>query len=155
MNNSSSELEQLTLTLNHFASHLHLAAVRRRRLAQLAPDRALEPPSHSLKTALVSVQTHLELVGLLDDHLQLSVFAQAGAAHLGHLLLLRSHQWLVLVGVTWGQRYLWIILRSGSSLSLTRVVGNSLGAALNHLSPIVHMDNEADSLESNVGHAQA
>lgn len=46
-------------------------------------------------------QTYLELIGLLYDHLQLRVFAQTWAAHLGHLLLLCTHQWLVLVGVTW------------------------------------------------------
>lgn len=45
--------------------------------------------------------THLELVGLLYDHLHLRVLAQTGTAHLGHLLVLRSHRRLVLVGVAW------------------------------------------------------
>lgn len=127
MNNSFSELEQLTLTLNHFTSHLHSAPPSRQRMTQLAPrrpDRWLlsgshprsvshwRPPaqyscpafSHSDANAmmlLVFAQTHLKLIGLLYDHLQLLMFAQAGAAHLGHLLLLCTHQWLVLIGVTW------------------------------------------------------
>lgn len=127
MNNSFSELEQLTLTLNHFTSHLHFAALSRQWLAQLAPrqpdcsQRFTHSLSLTLKTTcwtllpsvftftcklhVVFVQTHLELIGLLYDHLQLSVFSQAGAAHLRHLLLLRTHQRLVLIGVTWEHTY--------------------------------------------------
>lgn len=43
---------------------------------------------------------YLKLVGLFDDHFYLCMFTQTGTAHLGHLLLLCSHQGLVLIGVT-------------------------------------------------------
>lgn len=127
MNNSFSELEQLTLTLNHFTSHLHFAPPSRQRMTQLAPRRPdcwflSGSPTHSVShwrppaeyscpafshsganwmMSLMFAQTHLKLIGLLYDHLQLLMLAQAGAAHLGHLLLLCTHQWLVLIGVTW------------------------------------------------------
>lgn len=127
MNNSFSEPEQLTLTLNHFTSHLHFAPLSRQRMTQLAPrqpDRWFHSGSHTHSVShwrppaeyscaacshsdansmmlLVFAQTHLKLIGLLYDHLQLLMFAQAGAAHLGHLLILCPHQWLVLIRVTW------------------------------------------------------
>lgn len=45
-----------------------------------------------------SQRHYLELVGLFDDHLQLGVLAQDGAAHLGHVL--RPHRRLVVIGVS-------------------------------------------------------
>lgn len=43
---------------------------------------------------------YLELIGLLDDHLQLGVLAQDGTAHLRHVLW--SHRCLVVVAVSCG-----------------------------------------------------
>ena len=44
------------------------------------------------------VWSYLEFIRLLDDHLQLGVLAQRGAAHLGHVLW--SHRCLVVIGVS-------------------------------------------------------
>lgn len=158
MNNSFSELEQLTLTLNHFTSHLHFAPLSRQRMTQLAPRQPdcwflSGSPTHSVShwrppaeyscpafshsdansMMLMFAQTHLKLIGLLYDHFQLLMFTQAGAAHLGHLLLLCTHQWLVLIGVTWEHTHTNYNSFHTSQKKITFIVLNSTKQNVHHL----------------------
>ena len=56
-------------------------------------------PLHPTGMGEGDLARYLELVRLLDHHLQVSVLPQAGAAHLSHLLILQPHGRLVRIGV--------------------------------------------------------